>query len=496
MGGQRFLAFDLGAESGRAVMGELSAGKLALSEVHRFPNEPVLLPDGLHWDSLRLHHEIESGLRRAVQAHGPDYAGIAVDTWGVDYGLLGQGDLLLGEPYHYRDHRTDEILAQAFSLVPRDEIFAATGIRIMPINTLFQLLAARAGSSTLLESAENLLFMPGLFAYFLSGERANDATIVSTSQCFDVRNRSWAWDLLARLGIPARPFGRVSAPGTLLGPLRQAIIDETGIHAAVIAAAGHDTASAVAAVPAGPDSFMYISCGTWSLAGVEIPDPIVDERSLAGNFTNESGVDGTIRFLKNIAGLWLVQECRHAWARRGEEHDYAELTALAAAAPAFKTILNPEDPTFLNPPDMPAAISAYARRTGQAEPITVGEHIRAALEGLALSHRHALMTLEGILGRRIEVIHMVGGGTKNELLCQSTADATGRPVIVGPTEATAAGNILTQAMALGYIGGLADAREIVRRSFSLRTYEPRGDAVWDEAFARWQHYAHQEQAES
>lgn len=486
MSNRKCLAFDLGAESGRAVLGELDGQLLKLSEIHRFPNEPLLLPDGLHWDALRLEHEIENGLAKAAAVSGPEFAGIAVDTWGVDFAFLGRGDVFLGEPYHYRDHRTDQILAKAFNLMPRDAIYAGTGIQILPFNTLYQLLAMRIQSSPLLECAETLLLMPGLFTYLLTGIKTNDASIASTSQCFDMRGGDWAWDILKRFAIPARFFDPVATPGTIVGPLRRAVADKTGARGMVIAATGHDTASAVAGVPIEPGRSMYISCGTWSLAGVEIPEPIINAQAYEAGFTNEGGADGTICFLKNILGLWLVQECRRVWSQRGEAHDYSELTSLAAKAPAFGLILDPNDQAFLNPADMPSAISAYASRTGQAKPGTVGEFVRAALEGLALSYRRTLMVLEKILGWRIEVIHMVGGGIKNELLCQFTADATGRPVIAGPMEATAAGNILVQAMALGMIDNLSGAREIVRRSFDLRTYDPGPAGPWDEAFARFE----------
>lgn len=489
MGDCRLLAFDLGAESGRAMFGELRDGALSLREVHRFPNEPVLVPDGLHWDSLRLWHEIQAGLAKAAAEHGPEYDGIAVDAWGVDFALLGKGGAVLGEPFHYRDHRTDGILPAAYRLVPREEIYAATGIQFMPINTLYQLWVMRTQGSPLLDQAESLLFIPGLLSFYLTGLGANEFSIATTSQCYSVPKGDWAWDLLRRFSLPAQLFPPVVATGTALGPLRQAVTDRTGARGTVIAGAGHDTAAAVAAVPAEGADFMYISCGTWSLAGAELPAPLVNGDSLAGGFTNEGGVCGTIRFLKNIMGLWLVQECRRAWARSGREYDYAELAALAAAAPPFRTIVDPDDPSFLNPPDMPAAITAYAARTGQRAPATPGEFVRSALEGLALAYRRTLSALERLLARRLPVIHMVGGGTRNELLCQFTADATGRPLVAGPAEATAAGNILVQAVALRYLGGLAEARAVVRRSFDLRIYEPQAGGAWDDAYERFQSLA-------
>ncbi|NLG83720.1 MAG: rhamnulokinase [Firmicutes bacterium] len=485
MSGLTFMAFDLGAESGRAFVGRLEGEKLAMTEVHRFANEPVLLPDGLHWDFLRLCHEIEAGLTKAGREHGREFDGIAVDTWGVDFGLLGKDDVLLGEPYHYRDHRTDGILPEAFRLVPREEIYARTGIQFMPINTLYQLLAMRLAGSPLLEMARALLFIPDLFTFFLSGVKVNEFTIATTSQCLDVANRVWAGDLLARFGLPVEIFGRIVEAGTPVGPLRASLSSSTGVTGQVIAGAAHDTAAAVAAIPATDPDFAYISCGTWSLVGVEISRPLIDARALAADLTNEGGVAGTIRLLKNVMGLWLVQECRRSWVRAGRDYDYAALTALAAEAPAFKMLFDPDNSEFLNPPDMPSAIAAYAARTGQAIPGTVGEFVRAALESLALKYRFVLETLEKVLDRRIPVVHVVGGGTKNELLCRFTAEATGRPVIAGPVEATAAGNLLVQAMALGRLGGLDDIRRIVRASFPLRTYTPSDTGAWEEAYGRF-----------
>lgn len=481
-----FLAFDLGAASGRAMLGGFDGERLRLSEVHRFPNGPVRLPDGLHWDVLRLWSEIKEGLTLAAQERGVELAGVGLDTWGVDFGLLDRDGALISNPYHYRDRRTDGMLEEAFRRVPREEIFERTGIQFMQINSLYQLLSMAVDGSPLLDVAETFLTMPDLFNYWLTGRRVCEFSIATTTQCYDPRQDNWATSLLGRLDIPTHIFPEIVPPGTVLGDLSASVAEETGVGGPpVIAPACHDTGCAVAAVPAEAERFVYISSGTWSLMGAELRQAAIDEESLAAGFTNEGGVGGTFRFLKNITGLWLVQECRRAWARQGEEFSYDDLTEMATQAEPFRSIVDPDDDAFLRPGDMPSRIRAFCERTGQPAPREKGAVIRCALEGLALKYRRVLGQLEGILDRRLSPVHIVGGGTQNELLNRFTADATGRRVVTGPVEATAAGNVIAQAMALGHIGSLEEGRRVVRNSFDLATYEPNGGPGWDEAYDRF-----------
>ena len=482
-----FLAIDLGAESGRAMLGRFDGHRLELSEVHRFVNGPVRLPDGLHWDVLRLWTEIKRGLCQAVREHGVDLAGVGLDTWGVDFALLDAQGALVANPHHYRDSRTDGMPEEAFRRVDRAEIFEHTGIQFMQINSLYQLLSMIVGGSPALKIAETFLTMPDLFNYWLTGRTCCEFSIATTTQCYDPRRRDWAVPLLERLDISPHIFPEIVPPGTVLGELLPSVADEVGAMALpVIAPACHDTGSAVAAVPAeGPD-FAYISSGTWSLMGAELAEPAINEKSLAYDFTNEGGVGGTFRFLKNITGLWLVQECRRTWARQGDPLSYDDLTRMAAQAKPLRSLVDPDWADFLKPGDMPARIREFCRMTGQPVPEDKGAVVRCALESLALKYRWVLACLEEILGRRLEPIHIVGGGTQNRLLNQFAADATGRRVVTGPIEATAAGNVITQAMALGHIGSLEEGRRVVRESFDVETYEPGGGAEWDEAYGRLQ----------
>jgi rhamnulokinase len=481
----KLLAFDLGAESGRGVLGSFDGQRLQLEVIHRFPNGPVRTLDTMHWDVLRLYSEMTAALRRCAAERGGIDA-LGVDTWGVDFVLLGRGGTLLGNPRHYRDPHTETVMEDAFRRVPRAEIFRQTGIQFMRFNTLYQLLAMQRDRSPLLDAAETLLFMPDLFHYFFTGIKVNEFTDATTSQLYDPAAKSWAYGLVRQFGLPARILGTIVPPGTVLGPLRQAVAAETGVSPVpVIAPASHDTGSAIAAVPAQGDSWAYLSSGTWSLLGAELNRPLLTDQALAYNFTNEGGVGGTIRLLKNIMGLWLVQECRRAWERNGKTFGYDELTRLAAAAPPFGSLVGPDDPSFLLPPNMPAALAEFCRRTGQPLPSDPGAVVRCALESLALRYRYVLSRLEELIGRRFEVIHVVGGGSQNELLCQFTADACDRAVLAGPAEATAVGNVLVQALGLGLVASLAEAREVVRRSFEVRTYTPRDRQAWDEAYERF-----------
>ncbi len=482
----RFLALDLGAESGRAVVGHFDGRSLQLEEIHRFPNGPVLVNGHLHWDALRLLSEVKRGISLAVQKYGRSVVSMGLDTWGVDFGLLDSQGNLLGNPYHYRDQRTDGVMEQAFARVPKEEIFERTGIQFMQINTLYQLFSMRLSRSPILDVAETFLTMPDLFNYWLTGRKVCEFSIATTTQCYDPRAKGWAAELLQALDIPTTIFGEVVPPGTRLGNLLPEVADELDVEAIpVIAPACHDTGSAVAAVPAREADYAYISSGTWSLMGVEVKEPVITPQSLEFNFTNEGGVCDTFRLLKNIMGLWLVQECRREWARKGEEHDYEALKQMAADAPPFGPIVDTDDHRFLAPGDMPDKIRSYCRETGQRVPESKGEVIRCALESLALRYRWVLEKLETMLGRPIKVVHIIGGGTRNELLSQLAADAMQRPVITGPVEATSMGNILMQALALGHIGSLEEGREVVRQSAQMRTFEPRDAAPWDEAYARY-----------
>lgn len=486
---KNFLAFDLGASNGRAVIGRFDGQQLSLEEIHRFDNGPTQLLDSLHWDALNLFNEMKTGLAKAVSRVEGPIAAFGLDTWGVDFGLLDKRGELIGNPYHYRDSRTNGMVERAFELIPREEVFGQTGIQFMQLNSLFQLLAMVEQKSPALEIADRLLFMPDLFNYWFTGQKANEFTITSTSQAYNMARNEWASPLLTKLGIPTHIFGQVIRPGSRLGSLLPAIAEETGAGAVPVIAPGcHDTASAVAAVPvdeADVGRFAYLSSGTWSLLGVELPAPVINAKSLAYNVTNEGGVENTIRLLKNLGGLWVVQECRRVWAQQGQEYSYAELTQLAANASPFAALIDPDDTSFLAPGDMPARLVDFCRRTGQRPPESKGEFIRAALESLALKYRWVVEKLEELIERPIEVVHIVGGGTQNKLLNQFAANATGRRVVTGPIEATAIGNILLQMLALGQISSLSEGRAVVRRSFPVETYEPQDTQAWAEAYGRF-----------
>jgi rhamnulokinase len=460
-----FLAFDFGAESGRALLGTLTGGKLEVEEIHRFPNTPVRVPGALYWDTLHLWAEIQRGIAIADRERKLTLDGIGIDTWGVDYGLLGKDGLLLESPRHYRDGRTNGMMEKLFEIVPRDQVFGYTGIQFMQLNTLYQLYAAKSGGAPALGVASTLLNMPDLFNYWLTGVAKSEITIASTTQFFNPATMTWATELLRRLGIPTEMLAPLVRPGTLLGKT----LDPPNIP--VFASAGHDTAAAVAAVPAqGGGNWCYISSGTWSLMGLELDAPLINAQTLAANYTNEVGVAGKIRFLKNIAGLWLLQECRRTWAEQGSEYSYEQLARMASEARPNSGVIDPD--AFLEPGDMPAKIAAHCKANGQGVPQTHGEFARAILESLARRYRDVLEDLEKLSGRKIERIHIVGGGSRNTLLNQFVADTTGRRVIAGPSEATAIGNILVQAMGAGVLKDLSEAREVVRNSFELTTVDP------------------------
>jgi rhamnulokinase len=497
-----FLAIDVGAESGRTILGQFDGHRLELSEVHRFPNGPVCLlakagakgetsttgKISLHWDMLRLWAEIKEGIALAVRKYGKALSSIGIDTWAVDFGLLDRNGALISNPYHYRDSRTDGMLDEAFRRVPRAEIFQRTGIQFLQINSLYQLLAMAVDRSPALEIAETFLTVPDLLNYWLTGRTVCEFTNATTTQCYNPHLEDWDHSLLEHMGIPSRIFPELVPPGTNLGKLLPYVAEEVGLEPqagmSVIAPACHDTGSAVVAVPTEKPGFAWISSGTWSVVGAEWPKPVINEQSLAYNFTNEGGVCDTFRFSRNVMGLWLVQECRRTWARQGEELSYAELTQMATQAEPFQAVIDPDDAEFFKPGDMPARIRDFSQRTGQAVPESKAAIIRCALASLALKYRWVLERLEEMVGHRLEPIYIVGGGTQNRQLSQFTADATGRRVVTGPVEATAIGNIVMQAIALGTISSLPEARALVRDSFPPAIFEPTSKAGWDDAYQR------------
>ena len=484
-----YLAMDIGAESGRAMLGQLDGQRLALSEVYRFPNGVVRLPDGLHWDVLRIWSEVKHSLAQVVRERGESLVSVGIDTWGVDFGLLDRTGALVSNPYHYRDSRTDGMAEEAFRRVPRAEIYQRTGMPLYPFVSLCQLLSMVVNDAPGLDIAETLLTTPDLLNYWLTGQKGGEFTIACTTLCYNPRLKTWDQALLERMGIPARLFPPIVQPSTNLGQLLPQVAEEVGLgkgSLAVVAPACHDTASAAAAVPAEGSGCAWISSGTWSVVGTEVSAPITSEEAMACNFANEGGVCGTFLLCLNVMGLWIVQECRRTWAGEGDDLSYAELTQLADQARPFQAVIDPDYGEFFKPGDMPARIQAYCRQTDQAVPEGKGAVIRCVLEGLALKYRWALDRLEDVVGQRLDPLHIVGGGTQNKLLNQLTADATGRKVWTGPVEATALGNILMQLLATGQIGSLQEGRALIRRSFPLEAYEPRAkeQAAWDRAYER------------
>lgn len=486
-----YLAVDLGAESGRVMAGIWNGKKLRLEEIHRFPNGGVMLGDSLRWDVLRLWGEIQAGLALAAKKFGAKIVSIGVDTWGVDFVLLNPQDEMLGQPYHYRDARTLGLMKKAFRKVSREDIFAATGLQFMPFNSLYQLLAWQLHAPELLAAADTLLFMPDFLHWCLSGVKAAEFTIASTSQFVHPLERNWALPLLQKMGLPAHFLPKLVPPGTRLGPLRKSLADRLGLkNVSVVVPPSHDTAAAVAGVPTtntGRANWAYISSGTWSLMGAEVQTAALQPRTLELNLTNEGGIDGTYRLLKNIMGMWLIQRCKKSFDEAGKSRSYAELEALAAKAPALRSLVNPNAPSFLNPPDMPTALRDFCLATRQPAPRTPGELVRCARESLALMYREVCHSLEELSGEPIEVIHIVGGGSKDQLLNQMTADACQRPVVAGPVEATALGNLLTQVRADGELDSLAAMRAVVAKSNPVQHFTPTNANEWEDAadhFAR------------
>ncbi len=474
------LAVDLGASSGRVLKGTLTRERLELSELHRFPNGAVRLGNAFYWNALGLWSEILHALEHYSRSTDQPLSGLGVDTWGVDFGLLDRKGTLLGNPYHYRDPRTDGLMEAVFAQVPKTEIYARTGIQFMQINTLYQLYSMR--DSPQLGAAETLLLMPDLFHYWLSGERCGEITIASTGQFLDARSRTWDTELLGRLGLPSQILPPLVSPGTILGTLQPGVARATGLgpDTPVIAPASHDTASAVAAIPAGG---LFISSGTWSLVGTEVGEPVLSEAAHQRDFTNESGVAGTVRLLKNTAGLWLLLECRRIWRKAGQDDSWDTLLAQAQQVPTFRSLIDPGAETFLNPENMVEAIRDACAAGGQPKPGSVGEVVRCCLESLALKYRSVLDDLEELTGQALPTVHIVGGGANNALLCQYTANACNRPVTAGPVEATALGNLMVQALALGLVPDLAAGRQLIANSGEQTHYEPHDRDDWEEAYA-------------
>jgi rhamnulokinase len=485
-----YLAVDLGAESGRVIAGLWNGKTIRLEEIHRFPNGPVMLAETMRWDVLRLWVEIQNGLALAGKKYGRSVVSVGADTWGVDFVLLNPKNEILGQPYHYRDARTRGMLAKAFRRVPRSEIFAETGLQFMELNSLYQLLALKAATPDLLEAADTLLMMPDFLHFCLCGSRVVEFTNGTTTQCMNPTTRSWASGLLKRFGLPTRIFPKIVSPGTRLGKLRKSVAEATGLPGInVIAPPTHDTASAVAAVPTantGRANWAYVSSGTWSLAGAEVRKPALSPRTLELNMTNEGGLDGTCRLLKNIMGLWLIQQCKRSFDAKGASWDYSELSAMAAQAPPLRSLIDPDDSRFLNPPDMPKAIQDFCRETRQPVPQTEGELVRCASESLALKYGVVLGWLHELTGELPEVIHIVGGGSRNQLLNQMAADACQRPVVTGPVEATAMGNLLVQVRASGELRTLSEMREVTRQSRDVKPYQPAASRAWQDAAGRFE----------
>jgi rhamnulokinase len=480
-----YLAFDIGAESGRAVLARLSAGTLQMEEVHRFANQPVQHPGSLHWDVDRLWQEMRTAL---AQLGERKLEGVGVDTWGVDYALLGERGELLEAPYHYRDSRTHGVMDEVFKIVPKEEIYSITGIQFLPFNTLYQLFATKLRNPRVLRAAWRMVMIPDLFHYWMTGKAVCEFTNATTTQMANAVTRSWAAGLLNRLGLPLGMAGRIVEPGSIIGTLLPEAAGTALAGTAVIAPASHDTGSAVAAISA-REGTAFISSGTWSLVGTETDCPVLSADAMRLNFSNEGGVNGTTRLLKNVMGLWMLRSCRERWHAQGAEHDYNELMTLAGAQRPFQHLVDPDDESFLSPPDMCAAIDRFCARTHQPCPKTPAAYARTILESLALTYRRVIQELCRVTNREIEQIRIIGGGAKNRLLNQLTADATGKRVLAGPVEATALGNVAVQILATGEAASLQEVRNMIERSFPAETFDPRGTEEWTKQAERLQHYA-------
>ncbi len=481
-----FLGFDLGASSGRAMLGTLMQGKLELTEVHRFTNQMQLINGHYFWNIFSLFNELKTGLKKCVKEYGIQPESIGVDTWGVDFVHLTKEGLILSLPFAYRDSRTNTSMDDLFQVVPQEEVYAQTGIQFMQFNSLFQLFSMVRDQSSLLEITDSILFMPDALNYLFSGVKKSEFSIASTSQMIVPGTCNWNVELIEKAGIPTKILQEIILPGTILGPILPEVATETGSKPVpVIAVAGHDTGSAIVSVPSLQDNFAYISSGTWSLMGIESQNPIVSEQTRQLNFTNEGGVEGTTRFLKNIMGMWLIQEVQRIWENEGDSYSWPEMVELARKSEPFKFLINPDDPMFLNPRDMVQAVRDFCYQTAQGTPQNHGETIRCIYDSLALKYRFTLEQIQDITGKTIEVLHIIGGGANNHFLNQLTADATGLNVVAGPNEATAIGNILMQAKALGYVASLKEIREIIANSVELVHFIPSAELDWEDAYNRF-----------
>lgn len=487
MSNKKVLAFDFGASSGRAIIGGYDGERINMREVHRFSNDPVKVNGVLYWDFLRLFHEIKNGITNAVIAGDGDFCSLGIDTWGVDFGLLDGDGRLLENVVHYRDERTEGMTDEVFKTISSRELYSRTGIQLMRINTIFQLYSLLKNRPEFLEKADSLLMVPDLLGYFLTGEKTNEYTEASTSELLNPFTGDWDFELIEKLGLPRGIFKPVVQPGSAKGAILPQIQSETGCGAATVRAiCSHDTASAVLAVPVEPGKrFAFISCGTWSLFGAELEKPCVTDASYDANYTNEGGVNRTSRFLKNIIGLWLMQECKNQWNREGKNLSFKDIDAHTVKAEPLARFINPDDELFVSPGDMPRRIANYLDLTDQPAPQDIGDYSRCITESLAMTYRRTLERLEKILGYKVDEIHIVGGGVKDKLLCQCAANAMGRPVVAGPIEATAIGNICMQLIAEGEFSSVAEARATVARSFEKITYTPQDTDKWDEAYARF-----------
>lgn len=478
------IAIDLGASSGRVIAGTVSDGKLTLQEIHRFGNPAVELPSGLYWNILGLFHEIVTGLKKAVEAHGDAIASIGIDTWGCDFGLFDATGELIAPPHQYRDPRFNGMAEKMHALLPEVEVFGRTGIKTNFYNSSLHLLALHLKNPRLLTEADTLLFVPDILAYWLTGAKAVERTIASTSQLLNPRTGDWAFDVIEALGLPRKIFGKIVTPGAILGKLRpelKATLGRSDIP--LVVAPSHDTASAVAGIPISGEETLWLSSGTWSIMGVELRQPITTPESLGLGFCNELGVAGTVRFLKNIAGLWLIQECKRQWDLDGKEHSFAELAVMAAAAEPFTAFIDPDDPVFASPGNMPSKIRDFCGKTGQPVPESIGQILRVATESLALKYRYVYENILRLTGLDFTRLHAGGGGIQNEILCQATANALGIEVIAGPIEATSCGNIITQMIATGETPDFSAGRKLIRDSFGFTTYQPADPDAWETAYA-------------
>ena len=484
MPSKTFIAVDLGGGSGRVIAATTDFSKIELEEIHRFDNPGTDLPGGSFWNIVGLYREILEGLRRAVERHGDSIVSIGIDTWGCDHGLIGPDGLLLGMPHQYLDPRFEGMAEAMHALMPEAEIYAHTGIKTNFYNSSLHLLAEARKKTPALFEADRLLFVPDLLAYWLTGRMAVERTIASTSQLLDPRSGDWAWEVIDALGLPRKIFGELVAPGTVLGPVREAVaavIGKSGIP--VVATACHDTASAVAGIPMKGSGNLWLSSGTWSIMGIETPDAVTTPDALARGFSNELGVERSVRFLKNIAGLWLIQECKRQWELDGENVDYATMTAMAEAAEPFSAFIDPDDPVFASPGGMPEKIRTWCEKTGQKVPQDKGTILRVATDSLALKYRMVFESIKALTGRDFQRLHAGGGGIQNELLSRATANALNVEVVAGPVEATSCGNVITQMLATGHIADLQAGRELIRRSFDFRIYQAQDTPAWDEAYA-------------